>query len=202
MCSSVWYLSPVPPWKQVPRPGSLETLLQGSPWRAPSPFSPLLSQFPPRDGLFRDQHGLPQLLHQPRGSLLRQPEIQELLPGRAGSQSPWLCSFWLQFHARCVPRHRPQGHQLPQTRHSHHCGLLGILDGGKGRHQAHAGAASSSQHSLFNSLYFSSRIFTLLGASLPSSKHARASCPPPVGLLPVQDQRRLLLWVRNIPTRL
>jgi len=45
-------------------------------------FFPLLPQFPPSDGLLRDQYGFPQLLHQPCGSLLCQPEIQELLPGR------------------------------------------------------------------------------------------------------------------------
>ncbi|XP_056347145.1 endothelin receptor type B-like isoform X2 [Oenanthe melanoleuca] len=43
-------------------------------------FSPFPPQFPAGDGLFWDQHGLPQLLHQPRGSVLRQSEIQELLP--------------------------------------------------------------------------------------------------------------------------
>ncbi|XP_005046241.1 PREDICTED: endothelin B receptor-like isoform X2 [Ficedula albicollis] len=44
------------------------------------PFSPFPPQFPAGDGLFWDQHGLPQLLHQPRGSVLCQSEIQELLP--------------------------------------------------------------------------------------------------------------------------
>uniref|UniRef100_A0A8C4U942 G-protein coupled receptors family 1 profile domain-containing protein n=1 Tax=Falco tinnunculus TaxID=100819 RepID=A0A8C4U942_FALTI len=48
--------------------------------------------FPPSDGLLRDQHGLPQLLHQPCGSLLRQSEIQELLPVLPVLLVPATCS--------------------------------------------------------------------------------------------------------------
>lgn len=80
LCSALLSVT-APPWKQDPRPGSLEI---------PSVLHELLtylfssfpSQFSPGDGLFWDQHGLPQLLHQPCGSVLCQPEIQELLPGR------------------------------------------------------------------------------------------------------------------------
>lgn len=54
-------------------------------------LSPLHLQFPPGDGLLWYQHGLPELLHQPRGSLLRQPKIQELLSGEEQTQLTQTC---------------------------------------------------------------------------------------------------------------
>lgn len=43
----------------------------------------LSNQFPAGDGLYRYQHGFPQFLYQSCGTVLREPEVQKLLPGKA-----------------------------------------------------------------------------------------------------------------------
>lgn len=91
LCSALLSVT-APPQKQDPRAGSLEIQPDTS-------VLPLPPQLPSGDGLFRDQHGFPQLLHQPRGSVLCQQEIQELLPG--GSDP-----------SRAPGCHQAQGHEL------------------------------------------------------------------------------------------